>query len=55
VRDFSFPKSATLEDFKNFMADYLDLKPEEMLVVEEETERQINFLLEDEKLLTEFG
>lgn len=56
IRDFIFPKSLTLGQFKEVLSGhYLDVPPEKMIVVEEETDRLINFLHDDSMALSKFG
>lgn len=56
MRDFIVPKNWTLRQVKEMLAEkYVPLKPEQMLIVEEETQRQVNLMSDDNMLLSKYG
>jgi len=56
IRDFIFPKSMTLAQVKQILSEkYVRLQPSEMILVEEETEKQVNILQSDHQSMREYG
>jgi len=57
VRDFVFPKTMLVSDLKKLLSEkYIpNLKPEDMLLFEEETEKTFNYMKEDNKTLSHCG
>lgn len=56
IRDFIFPKSTTLGQLKLLLSqNYVHLDPEEMVIVEEETEKTINVMVENNMTLKQYG
>lgn len=52
VRDFIFPKSATLGQIKILLSEqFVKLAPEDMVIVEEETEKLINVMTDSNSTL----
>lgn len=56
IRDFVLPKSMTLRQIKEMLAEkYVSLKPEEMVIVEEETQKRFNPMDQDNDTLSKYG
>jgi putative AlgH/UPF0301 family transcriptional regulator len=57
VGDLVVPTAWTIGQLKEWLSSnkYVPLKPEEMVIVEEETEEQFNLLIGDDKTLSSYG
>lgn len=56
IRDFIFPKSMTLGQIKSILSkNYVPLAPEDMIIVEEETEKIINIMPDDNNTLKSYN
>lgn len=55
LKDFIFTKTTTIGQLKQILAEkYVNMKPEEMVICEEETEKIINPMLDDKATLAKY-
>jgi len=55
VRDFVIHQTMTVGALKKMLSDFINLSPEDMVLVEEETQKQVHLLLDDSKQLSNYG